>query len=102
MESLPFDSPSTGGLGLGLARDSKRHPEEPARQRIAPPDRARLLGQDQKRRLRRVLSVVKVAQHLAADTQNHRPVAVDQRGEGIGRVGVASPGLKSFQERLVR
>ena len=65
------------------------------------PDRARLAHQNQERGLEGVVGVVRVAQELPADAQDHRPVAVHQRGEGgLGRRRVR-PGQKPFQELAI-
>ena len=58
-----------------------------ARDRATPdPEPAALADQDEERGLERVLGVVRVAQHAAADPQHHRPVPLDQgRERRLGR-----------------
>ncbi len=62
-------------------RDAIRHPVEPRTQRFADSQRARLARQRQERRLEGVLRVVGVAESLAADVQDHRPVPPQQHFE---------------------
>ncbi len=71
-----------GGGDPGLGRNSQRHAVQPAADRLAATDRVGPTCQDQECRLRRVLGIVLVAQHLPADPQDHRPMAIDQRREG--------------------
>ena len=40
-----------------------------------------------------------VAQDVAADAQDHRPVAFDERREGRGGVGVTAAAEESLQEQ---
>jgi hypothetical protein len=49
--------------------------------------KAGLAGQHQERRLKGVLGVLVVPQHAAADAQDQRAVALQQRGEGVAIPG---------------
>ena len=50
-------------------------------------DRAGPAGQQQERDLERILGQMRVGQQVAADAQDHRPVPLDQGGEGrLGRL----------------
>ena len=74
----------------GGGRDVVRHAVEPGGQRIPPPDRSRLAGQDEEGGLEGVLGVVHVTEHAPADAEDHRPVSFHQRGEGqLGGLAVA-------------
>jgi hypothetical protein len=73
-----FVGSSPGGGQPRLGRDTERDPVEPARHRALPTDRAGPLGEDQEDDLERILSVVRVAQHLLADAQDHWSVSLDQ------------------------
>ena len=44
-------------------------------------DRPSSPNQNEKRRLKRVLGVVPIAEDAPADTQDHRPMALDERGK---------------------
>ncbi len=96
-----LDGPPAGRPEPRPGRDLERDPEEPARHRVGPSDRAGPLRQDQERRLRRVLGVVEVWQRVAADAQDHRPVALDQLGERRRRVLVATTGQEPLQQPAV-
>ncbi len=74
--------PPPGRGRPGARTDPQSHAVEPARQRVTPPDRARLLRQDQECRLERILGVVVVVQDLMADPLYHRPMPLDQGREG--------------------
>jgi hypothetical protein len=76
-----FVGSSPGGGQPRLGRDTERDPVEPARHRALPTDRAGPLGEDQEDDLERILSVVRVAQHLLADAQDHWSVSLDQGRE---------------------
>ena len=71
---------------------------QPARHRLATADRAGPASQDQERGLRSILGIVFVAQDLAADPQDHRPVAIDQGREG--GLGGLVPTLNEPVEQL--
>jgi hypothetical protein len=83
---------------------------EPAPHRIQPADRARPAHQDQERGLEGVVGVVGVAEPVAADAQDHRPVAQHQhleRGrvamvdEPFEQLPVGQPaGGPGFEERM--
>ena len=74
---------------------------EPTRHGRPPAGRTRLPGQDQERRLAGVVGVGRVAEDPAADAADHRPVPLDQGGEG-GLVLVAgeSPEQVAIGNRL--
>jgi hypothetical protein len=59
--------------------------------------RATPCSQHQERGLQGVLGVVRVAEDLPADAQDHRPVPLHQGREGR-LVGVVSPGHESLDE----
>ncbi len=65
----------------GAERDPAGHAMEPSRQRIRIVDRARPAGQQQERRLERILGQVAVGQQMATDAQHHRPMPLDQGRE---------------------
>ena len=74
---------------------------EPGADRVADPERAGLAGQDEEDGLEGVLGLVLVAEGGAADPPDHRPVPLDQRGEGrLGRAVIAATG-EPLQERTV-
>ena len=74
----PFVTPPSARRDARLDRDPVADPVQPAGERAADPERAGLAGQQQERRLEGVLGVVRVAEHLAADRQDHPPVPADQ------------------------
>ena len=78
----PFVTPTAARRDARLDRDPVADPVQPARERAADPQRAGLAGQEQERRLEGILGVVRVAEHLAADRQDHPTVAADQGLEG--------------------
>ena len=84
LASSSLDLPPAGRFEPGFGRNPKRNPEEPARQRIEPADRTTSFGQDQERRLRGVFRVMNVAQDIATNAKDHRPVALDQASESRG------------------
>ena len=89
------------GVYLGPHRDAASHAIQPARRRIFAPDRARPPRKNEKRRLKRVLSVMAVAEHALARAKDHRPVSRDERGERrLGQIAAADQEL--FQELPVR
>jgi hypothetical protein len=74
---------------------------EPRRDRVAAPDRPGRAGQDEERRLERVFGVVRVAEQAATDAKDHRPVPLDERGEGqFPRL--ARPGREAIEQLAVR
>ena len=89
---------SPGGGDLGLGRNPKRDPVQPGAQRVTHPERARLAHQHQKRGLKRILDVVRVAQHAPADSQHHRSMPLDQRRER--RLGHFAMSRRELLEQL--
>ena len=74
---------------------------EPGADRVADPERPGLAGQDEEDGLEGVLGLVLVAERGAADAPDHRPVPLDQRGEGrLGRALISAAG-EPLQERSV-
>jgi hypothetical protein len=74
-----LDLPPPACAGVGLNRDPVRHTVQPARQRtLDRPDRVSLAHQDQERRLKRVLGIIRIAENLPANGQHHRPVALHE------------------------
>ena len=74
-------------LRASFARAIARRPGnatalQPGAERVADPERTGLAGQDQERRLEGVVGRVLVDQGRAGDPEDHRPVPLDQRGEG--------------------
>jgi hypothetical protein len=64
---------------------------QPARQRLATPERANSRHQDEERGLEGVVRLVGVVEDAPADAEDHRAVTLDERGEGeLGRLAVAS------------
>jgi hypothetical protein len=60
---------------------------KPARHALAPDDRRRLPCEDQKSRLEGVLGLMRITEQTAADSQNHRTMALYQRRKCVlGRV----------------
>ena len=60
------------------------------------------MGQHQERRLERILRVLRIAEHPAADAQDHRPVPVHQLFEGgLGTVAT-TPRDECVEELTVR
>jgi hypothetical protein len=102
LASSTLEFAPAGRFELGIGRDPERNAEEPARQGIGSADRATAFGQYQERRLRSVFGVMNVAQDIATDAQDHRPVALDNCREGGRGVGVTAPRKESVQERTVR
>jgi hypothetical protein len=56
---------------------------EPRADGLIVPDRARAPGQGQERILEGVLDVVRVAEDIAANREDHRAVTLDQGPEGV-------------------
>ena len=69
------------GVGVRLDADPPRDLVEPARQRVADPDRAGLADEHEEGRLEGVLRVVRVAEDAPAGDQDGRPVPLDDRRE---------------------
>jgi hypothetical protein len=67
---------------------------QPVADPLALPDAGGLAGEDKKRGLKGVLSVVRVARHAAANAQHHRPMPAEQRLERR----LVAPGDKAFQQ----
>ena len=89
------------GLDLRPGGDPPRDAEEPAPDRLATTDRAGLAHQDQEGGLEGVVGVVRVAQELPADAQDHGPVSFDQDGEGgLRRIRIV-PRQKPVQELAI-
>ncbi len=82
---------------------AQRHAVEPRTDRAVSADRLSAARQDQERRLKGILGPVRIAQHRAAGTQNHRPMALDQSREGDfgGIIFCAAPAGKPLQEFAV-
>ena len=76
----------------GASRHAMGHPEEPARDRAAPPDRPRPTGQDEEDRLEGILRIMRVAEDGPTDPQHHRPVPAHQLLEGRLRGFIAPRG----------
>ena len=97
---LPLVGPPSGRCRSGPGRDAECHPVEPRAQRVAPANRGRLAGQDQERRLEGVLSLVRIAKDLAADSEDHRAMTFHQGGEGdLGRLILS--GCETIEELRV-
>ncbi len=73
---------------------------QPGGQRVARPERVRLVGQGEERRLKSVVGLVLVAQYCPANAVDKRPVPLDQGCEGqLARF--AQPGRKPLQQLTV-
>ena len=84
---LAFVLSSSHGVDPRLRGDPVSDTVKPARQGVFDPEGSSLAGEHQESRLERVLGVMLVAEHAAADTQHHRPVPLDQHLErGIGTI----------------
>ena len=86
----PFEAPDAGPLGPGDGPRPQRHPDadpvEPSPERIVHADQRGLAGEDEEHRLERIGRGVVVAQHPAADAQDHRAVPLHQgRKRRLGR-----------------
>ncbi len=68
---------------MGLAGDAQGDAVQPGGQRRGVVQPGSLAGQQEERSLEGVLGVGGARQHAAADAQDHRPVAGDQRREGV-------------------
>jgi hypothetical protein len=84
-----FPLPSSDSLSR-TPRSPRCHAVQPVAQKLRLPDRAGLPSEDQEDGLECILGVLIVAQHLAADAQNHRPVPANQRRE-CGLSGCVAP-----------
>jgi len=71
-----------GGVGASLLGQSQSNTVQPRSDGMKSPNACRLASQDQKRRLKDVLGVVRVAERPATDTKNQWTVASDQFSEG--------------------
>ena len=71
-----------GGRPAGLEGGPVRDSVEPVPDQVPRTDRGGPPGQDEEGGLEGVLGQVRVADHAAADAQDHRPVPADQGGEG--------------------
>ncbi|MDR3634658.1 MAG: hypothetical protein P4L84_12705 [Isosphaeraceae bacterium] len=74
------------------------HAVEPRAQQLALANGARFPHQNQERRLKRVLDIVRVAEQTAADAEHQRPVSGDQRLERH----VVAPRDEALQQRGLR
>jgi hypothetical protein len=93
----PFTPAAACSGRPGACGGAEGHLVQPGAQRIAHPETAGLLDQHQEGRLKGVLRVVRVGQHAPADSQDHRSMPLEQRGEG--EVGsLASAGRKPLQK----
>ena len=92
------DEPGRSGTG----RDPAGHPVQPTGQRFPLSDRARLANQDQERRLKSVLGIVRVPQDPRRQTEDHRPVPLDQHRERRLGPRVAGPRNRSSSCPSVR
>jgi hypothetical protein len=82
---------TSSGIDLGPFRYTERDPVEPTGYGMTQADRAGLANEEQERGLEGILGVVRVAEHVLADTEHHRAMALDQGGEG-GRRFIARAG----------
>ncbi len=97
---VAFEPPVPGGGRPRTAGGAVGDLVQPGADRIAHPEAARPLHQDQKRGLEGVLGVVRVGQHALADPHHHRTVPLDQDGESqLG--GLAAVGREPLQELAV-
>src|SRR5439155_23241343 len=63
--------------------DTNGHAMQPTSDTISPPDRSPLPGQNQERRLARVLRVVQMTEHAATCSEHHRTMSPNKRRERI-------------------
>jgi hypothetical protein len=77
--SLP--SPPFLRFDAQLDRQAMRHPVEPAGERLIDPERSGSSEEDQERRLKRILGIDRVAEDIAADRPDQRPVPRHEHGE---------------------
>ena len=98
---VPFDDPSPRLVALSSDRRMTGDPVQPGPDRIAHPERAAAAGQDDKRRLECILSIVLVGQDGPAGAQDHRSMAIDHgRERQLGRVSIS--GRVALQQLPVR
>ena len=95
--------PPSGRFDLGLYGDPACHSVKPTGQGIGLPHRAGFTGQHQERGLEGVVGVLRVAEDLPADAEDHRPVALHQRREGrlVGSVPQRQEPLNELPVREV-
>src|SRR3954469_1392966 len=73
---------------------------EPGAQRVSNPERAGLPDQGQEGGLEGILDIIRIAEIIPADAEDHRPVPPDEGCEGqLGRLGVL--GREPFEELTV-
>ena len=95
---LVLTPPSCGRPGSG--GDAVGDAMEPGAQRVSNPERARLLDQGQEGGLEGILDIIRIAECIPADAEDHRPVPLDQGREGqLG--GLAVLGREPFEELTV-
>ena len=93
------DAPPYRGRA-GATGDAERDAVQPAREGVAASERLGPGDEDEERRLEGVVGVIGVGQDPPADPVNHRPVPLDDRGEGqLGELAVA--GQESLEELVV-
>ncbi len=95
---VPASASESDARLLGRA---ERDTVQPVRQQVGIADRAGLACQNEEDSLKGVFGVVQVAQELAADVQDHRPVPTHQRGEGRLAGGIARLVNRSMSWRSV-
>jgi len=76
---LPFPYPSAGGQGSRFKCGTVGHPIEPVAHKLAHPQRRRFVDQHEERGLESILGVMRVPEHPAAHTEDHRLVPPHQR-----------------------
>ena len=74
---------------------------EPRSERLFHPEPACFFHKDKERGLKRILRIVLIDENVPADSQDHRPVPLDERGERQFR-GLAAIGHESFEKLAVR
>ena len=94
--ALPADRRGASARG-----DSVGDGVDPGTDRVPHPERTRPLRQDEERGLEGILRLVFVSQDRPAQAQHHRPVPLDERGEGVlGRL--SATGREPFEQLPVR
>jgi len=88
------------GRGAGTRRSAEGNLMEPRAEGIAHPEAASLLDEHEERGLERILAVVWIVQHAAADAQDHRTVPLDQ-GRECQFGGLAPLRRKEFEELTI-
>src|SRR5689334_21850998 len=81
MGGAVFASGTAGGREFGFHGNPIGNPVKPAGHGLAPGDRSRPADQDQKYRLKGVLRVLLAVQQALAQTEYHRPLALEQGGK---------------------